>query len=216
MNITYEALKKGCLPASVIHAIMTNKYPQFGFEQSWNGDNFSFIASDARGTVSFTEKYAVGALRHDAGAFKRGVDASTLLEGFPEGAKATAEKETFQYLLTNENGVTAPSVSFAFYCDSEGIRVNGAEPDRISELYEILAPFASDVRSALRHWSIYYGLSLPQRIFALNLLTKKLKDPAKPIVLTKKHMIFFPGDTLCEECICSLGELGITVSDTEE
>ena len=66
MNITKTVIFKGSLIASISHAIMTNVYPEFSYEQSWDGANcFIQDSSGIRGTITFETDYCVGAIRNE-------------------------------------------------------------------------------------------------------------------------------------------------------
>jgi len=62
INFECETLWKGCILASIAHAIMVSHYPEFSNEHSWDGINYSVQdTSGTRGTITFHSEYCVGA-----------------------------------------------------------------------------------------------------------------------------------------------------------
>jgi len=62
----YKSLWEGCILVTIAHAISSACYPEFLYEHSWDGINYSVQDSArARGTITFHEDYCVGAFRDD-------------------------------------------------------------------------------------------------------------------------------------------------------
>lgn len=68
MTIAADVLYKGCLTASIAHAIMTDVYPELSYEQSWDGGDHSLQdTAGMRGTLSFSDGICVGAVALSGG-----------------------------------------------------------------------------------------------------------------------------------------------------
>ena len=66
IQLEKERLWKGCMLASIAHAIMVAYYPEVSNEHSWDGINYSIQDSaGARGTITFSQDYFVAVFRDD-------------------------------------------------------------------------------------------------------------------------------------------------------
>lgn len=52
LQMTFNELYERCIYSSIAHAVANLRFPFFSYEQSWDGDNFSF-KPDSEGTISF-------------------------------------------------------------------------------------------------------------------------------------------------------------------
>lgn len=210
--MTYDVLYRGCLLGAIAHAIMTNVYPDFSYEQSWDDCNYSFISDNGiRGTISFYHGKSVGAIRNDNDIVYCGHRAVELINSFPSELNELAIQEAFQYLLEEIDGKVLPCVSFAFYCDELGFSTNEKNKEIIDSFISVLQPLMMNTDDAIKYWSEYYEMDESLINLTLELLNKKLLSNIEPIFLSKEQIKMFPGDVLCDECIESLNELNIYV-----
>jgi len=65
-GLSKEELWKGCILASLAHAIMVAHHPNLSNEHSWDELNYSVQdSSGGRGTITFSLDYVVAAFRND-------------------------------------------------------------------------------------------------------------------------------------------------------
>lgn len=188
---------------------MTNRYPEFAYEQSWTAGCFSTIRDSCiRGTVTFCDGFCVGAVRNDR---KRSVAGrripKAMLKGFPPAAAETLQQKTFPFLLLKGVFRPRPVISGAFWCDRDGVRFSpGAEAD-FAELF----PGLFSLQRAVDWCRDIFELDedSPVLKLAASLTRRKLEDPAAPILLTAEERACIPGEDICPECAESLAELRV-------
>jgi len=205
-----DNLKKGCILASIAHAIFVAQHPLFSYEQSWDGNNYSVNNGEGtRGTITFIENYCVGAFRDEtnASAFKIGYSA---FEKAPQEIVKLAQNETLQYLLDNHDGEVKPVVTSVFwgagplFCPDEVLEALNADAHIIStQLLE-----SDDASTAWKH---YYELNNKQGSLLKNLFYKKITAPSKRIILSQKETeaIGVKSEDGWKECKESFEELNI-------
>lgn len=215
--IDFSKLYDNCVYSSIAHAIYVLKEPFFSYTQSWDGMNYSFNYGTTRGTISFdlVERIMAGAARDDKSKrinrypqFK----AIELFKNAPENVKRLAEKETLEYLYDEVNSSTQPTATIAFWSvggeivideDIEEFKANGGE-------YLFIISVGHD---GLRgYWQEQYDLSM-EELSAVDLIYERFKA-RKEIRLDEvpviKHKRVNAPDGY-EECLTSLGELGIVI-----
>lgn len=214
--MTIEELYRGCLLGSIAHAIMTNVYPDFSYEQSWDDYNYSFIKDDGiLGTISFKNGKLVGAIRNDNDIVYCGRKADKLINSFPSELKELAVQEAFQYMLVDINGKAMPCVSFAFYCDKSGFFTSEKNKEIINSFLAVLHPLMMSLDESIKYWAEYYEMDQSAIDLTLELFNKKLLSKDEPMFLSEEQIKMLPGDNLCDECIESLNELNIYVNHTK-
>ena len=226
-------LYENCVYSSIAHAIFVLKAPFFSAEQSWDGMNYCFNNFEGtRGTISFdlTAGVMAGAARDDTSARRNRYPefkATELFKNATDNVKRLAEKETLEYLYDEVNGSTQPTATIAFWStggeigiddDIKGFRNNGGEYlFTISVTYDKLR----------EHWREQYELSEAE-LSAVDLIFERFNSHKKitlddvPVIKqkcveapSKKRGLFKkPQEELpngYEECLTSLGELGIII-----
>ncbi len=127
--------------SAVAHAINNLKEPDFAYEQSWDGDNYSYHFGSGRGTIAFDLKRNIVAGAHRAEDSERnswypGYDAMDLFTCDNQYVKQLATNETLEYLYDTRDGVTKPVATIAFWIDDndlylsdngESFRLHGGE-----------------------------------------------------------------------------------------
>ena len=213
MTITKTDIFKGSLIASIMHAIITNKYPELAYEHSWDGANYSIQnSSGLRGTITFDYDFCIGAIRNDNCAFYNDpYDIQQYLNHLPFNIAKKANEETLQYLLINNSGIVEPRITSIFWADDTNIHfdkklINNVKKDLIL-IEDVLLP----EKIAIDRWGKYYELdSNAMRLFN-DLYPLKTRDFASKVFLNKNQRKLIPGDFINSECVESLRELNIFI-----
>ena len=137
LQMTFDELYERCIYSSVAYAVANLRFPFFSYEQSWDGDNFSF-KSGSEGTISFDfEKKVIAGAIIDNESPRLGkypdYQAIKLFSDAPDSIKQLADKEALQYLLFEIDGTVLPAATTAFWVDSEGLCIFD---DSIDEFWE--------------------------------------------------------------------------------
>lgn len=213
MRITMVQLFRGCLIASIAHAIMTNVYPELAYEQSWDGTNYSIQnAAGLRGTITFENEYCIGAIRNDNSAFagnEKHID--NITRCFPPEIVKKAYSETLQYLLVERNGVPVPSATSMFWANSTMFYFHEENVCNMKEDLKLLDKILLPERLSLSAWKEYYAMS-PLSVRLLKQLYRiKAKSLFTELTLDREQLWLLPGNNINSECIESLRELKIYV-----
>lgn len=208
MKISYKDLLEGCLVASIAHAIMTNKYPDLAFEQSWDGSNYSIQnGCGITGTITFGDKYCIGAFRDES---QQVICDTALLDKvlskFPSEAAALARKGTLEYLLLDLCGKVSPAISNIFCCDDKLLYVD-------NDIKCDILPFKSlqSKDFGIKYWPKYYDMDSKSIELLLELVEQRLISFSKKIVLLPEQITSIPGGCINSECIESFAELNIFI-----
>ena len=124
LKYTVPQLNNCCLFSSVAHAVSNLRYPYFSYEQSWNGDNYSFQYGGSRGTVTFNRKnnLVVAAFRDDRSDKIREYPtfrASGLFCEADRRVQETANAVTLEYLYYDFGGITVPTATAAMWSEAD-------------------------------------------------------------------------------------------------
>lgn len=213
MEITKKELYRGCLIASISHAIMTNIYPELAYEQSWDGRNYSIQDSQGlRGTITFETDYCVGAFRNDNSIFARNADyPDIILSDFPLNIIDIARKETLQYLIIENAGRVFPSVSSIFWADDTAFYYSKKNIVSLQHDLLLIDKILLPEDEAIKEWQKYYDMNNDSIELLKYLLLEKDSHFEHNIVLSEERVQLIPGNQLLNECVESLGELRITV-----
>lgn len=208
-----EELWKGCILASLAHAIMVAHHPNLSNEHSW--DELTYNVQDSsggRGTITFSTDYVVAAFRNDhSERLNKGNYAISFFEGAPIEVMKIVESETLEYLLDDFQGSVKPLITASFWgTDNKCFSVDSQET-----LYEqgayLLEYQLMDFEEALESWKEYYDMSHEQSELLTSLYNRKITRPMDSIVLTKKEIqsIGTYDEEGLNESEVSFGELGI-------
>jgi hypothetical protein len=184
-----QRLWEGAILGSIVHAIMTARYPELAHEQSWDGMNYNVQDSmGSRGTVSFSDRRVVGAF-FDAKSTRNPLqsesayDLAKVLRAVPSEHLRLAQTEALQYLLQDYRGATVPVVTAIFW--NVGDRMAAAEPWQ--QVYEhgahLLRIQLLDADSALQEWAQAYNMSAGQLALAQRIFELKRQKPEAPVAL---------------------------------
>lgn len=216
--VDLSQLYDNCVYSSIAHAVFVLKEPFFTAEQSWDGMNYCFNDFEGtRGTISFDQAVGImaGAVRDDRSERRNRYPefkAIKLFANAPENIKRLAEKEALEYLYDEVGGVTQPTATVAFWSvggeivideDIEEFRKNGGE---------YLFVISVDHDELRDYWQEQYDLS-EEELFAVDLIYERFMAH-EPISSVDVPLIKFKSEQDSngyEECITSLGELGIVI-----
>ncbi|WP_070328151.1 hypothetical protein [Exiguobacterium aurantiacum] len=208
---TRQNIWEGCILASIVHAIFIANDPDFAYEHSWDGDNYSTNdGQGSRGTVAFGQDFYVAGFRNEHFALNP-VDAKEYFFEAPDQVQQIAKQETLQYLLDEVDGEVRPVVTTVLWESDQ--RVFSSHPydimlERGADLLEVQA---SEYEAALQYWEEYYELTEEQLTLVEKLYHLKLKDPTRRIVLSKEDIQLINANDVegIEESRCSFSEIGI-------
>src|SRR5690348_4979631 len=99
-----DHLWRGCILASVMHAVAMTAFPELAYEHSWDGPNYSVNDSaGTRGTITFGDSGFVALFRDEHSSelhvLSGDVVECPLLHGAPRTIVELAREEALQYLL---------------------------------------------------------------------------------------------------------------------
>lgn len=183
-------LWSGCLLASIAHAIMVAHYPEFSYEHSWDGDNYSVVDdSGARGTITFKENYCVGAFRSEQDTRPDMPTALDFFAGAPREVLELAKTETLEYLLDQrEDGTISPSITTAFWGDHDTM----TSVDHIVGLVQyggyLLDRQLMEPEIAIESWRDYYDMTAEQVNLLKSIYERKISSPHGSIVLSRREL----------------------------
>ncbi len=211
MIVTKEIVLKGCLIASLSHAIMTNIYPEFSYEQSWDGINYSIQDSQGlRGTITFVDDYCVGAIRNEIAVnFDKANFATEIFRFFPQKIIDVAEQETLQYLLIRKNGSVFPFATSVFWADNNGFHFVEENLKYLQQDITLFRKIFLTTDDAVKEWQLYYDMDNNAVKLLKYLFSEKVKSLNQKIVLDETKIKLIPGNEILSECIDSLRELNI-------
>ncbi len=188
-----EQLWKGCILASIAHAIMVAHYPELSNEHSWDGINYNIQDSEgARGTITFSLEYCVGAFCNDNSdrikMIRNVRQAKDYFIGAPKEIINLAENEALQYLLENVEGKAVPIITTVFW----GIGEKLFGIDSLEDMYHngvfLLERQLLDFDSAIESWVEYYDMSLQQCDLLKTIFNKKMSQKVGDIILNKNDI----------------------------
>ena len=213
MNITKEKIFKGCLIASISHAIMTNVYPELAYEQSWDGTNYSIQDSQGlRGTITFENDYCIGAFRNEESFFECNENlCEKILSTFPLSIIDVAQKETLQYMLIDNDGMIMPSVTSIFWADNTTIYYCESNQQSLKQDLTLISRILLPDEEAIKEWKNYYEMNNDSIELLKYLLAEKENAFSQIIILDDRQIKQIPGNVLTNECLESLQELNILI-----
>lgn len=203
----------GCILASIAHAIMAAQYPELSYEHSWDGENYNIVdGSGGRGTITFKDKYLVGAFRNENFTRTDIPAAIDLFMGAPKEVLEIAKNETLEYLLEeDEDGTASPSVTTAFWGDNDSI----TSIDSIVKIVQgggyLLERQFMESDSAFESWRDYYEMTSEQVELLKSIYDRKVNNSDENITLTKKEIEIVGAESPegLSESMASFEEIGV-------
>lgn len=214
--LTKQQLWQGCMLATIAHAIMVAHYPELSSEHSWDGLNYSVQDSEgARGTITFSDSYYLGAFRDDNSkrlSKKDGlVEYTAYFSGAPQGIKQLAEEEALQYLLVKVDGTVNPLITTAFWGNEKESISRDKYDDFVHNGGFLIKKQLMDWNNGMESWREYYDMTQQQCDLLKIIYTKKITQSNKIIKLNKYEigMIQTADDEGLDESRTSFGEIGV-------
>ena len=176
--------------ASIAHAIMVAHYPKISNEHSWDGINYNVQDNEgARGTITFDNKFCVGAFRYDNSDRAKAIsNFKQYFEGAPRDIVKLAENEALQYLLDDIEGEILPSITTSFW----GIGEDFFTLDSIKDMNKnggfLLEKQLMDVDIAIKSWEEYYDMSSKQSELLKIVFDRKINQRDERILLSKDEI----------------------------
>ncbi|MGL5694609.1 MAG: hypothetical protein ACRCXA_11065 [Peptostreptococcaceae bacterium] len=216
VNWTVDQLWKGCMLASIAHAIMVAHYPELSYEHSWDGINYNVQDGEGtRGTITFSSKYCVGAFRNDDSDRVDNVNdikkAKKYFGQAPIEIINIAESDTLQYLLDDIDGKEEPIITTALWGVENKIFSMDSDEDMYHNGLFLLENQLMDFESAIESWVEYYDMSFQQRELLKIIFDLKINQKSEAIVLGKDYIHQIGTDDIegLEESRISFEEIGI-------
>lgn len=185
-------LWRGCVFATIAHAIFVAHHPELANEQFWDGLNYNIQDSQGTiGTITFAKTGTVAAFfdsrsRRSPLSSEEEYDIAARLTEMPANLRTLAENESLQYLIQEYQGAYIPIITTVFWSDGgclaaaepwEEVFSNGGHLVR-SQLYTINE--ATDI------WRSHYALSTMQVKLLRSLFDQKLSAGEAPVVLSAR------------------------------
>lgn len=208
---TRQNIWEGCILASIAHAVFIANDPEFAYEHSWDGDNYSTNdGQGSRGTVAFGQEIYVAGFRNERFAFNP-VDANQYFIEAPLQVQEIAEQETLQYLLDEVDGATRPVVTTVLWESEEHVFSSHPYDVMLERGADILEVQASAYEAALEYWEEYYELTEEQLVLVGKLYHLKVEDPTRQILLSEEDIQSINANDVegIEESKCSFAEIRI-------
>ena len=212
-----EQVYDNCLLSAAAHAVFVLKHPIAAYEQSWDGDNYSFVYGTTRGTISFDRPRGIlaGAAREDESQRRALYPQFNAMELFEEGPAmivSLAEQEATQYLFDEIGGVEKPVVTTAFWGMNGELFLPDGRVEFLKNGGEFPSKLFSSPETLWKYWREQYALSADELALADYIHESRR---AGKITLSKKEM-----DRICkiwgkepgyQAYLESLAEMGLSV-----
>ena len=183
-----QAIWEGCMLASIAHAIFVANNPDFAYEHSWDGNNYSTNdGQGSRGTVTFGQDFFVGGFRNEEFSVET-TGAKELFSQAPQRVQKIAEEDTFQYLLDEVDGSAPPIVTTVLWGNDDQVFSSHPYDDMIEQGAHLLEIQASEYETGVKYWEEYYELTERQLTLLKKLYHLKLENPARTITLSAEDI----------------------------
>lgn len=211
-----EQLWKGCILASIAHAIIVAHFPDESNEHSWDGFNYSVQDSaGSRGTITFSKDYYVAAFRDDnSERLNKKIDINeykSYFNGAPNALVELANKEALQYLLDEVNGNVVPLKTTAFWGNEKETFSN----DTFEKIHNnggfLIDRQLLDIEDAFNSWKEYYDMTEQQYKLLRSIYKRKIENNDKLLLMSKDEILMIGTDDEegLKESEISFNEIGI-------
>lgn len=183
-----QVVWEGGMLASIAHAIFVANNPDFAYEHSWDGNNYSTNdGQGSRGTVTFGQDFFVGGFRNEEFSVET-IEAKELFSQAPQRVQKIAEEDTFQYLLDEVDGSAPPIVTTVLWGNDDQVFSSHPYDDMIEQGAHLLEIQASEYETGVKYWEEYYELTERQLTLLKKLYHLKLENPARTITLSAEDI----------------------------
>ena len=216
IQLEKERLWKGCMLASIAHAIMVAYYPEVSNEHSWDGMNYSIQDSaGARGTITFSQDYFVAVFRDDNSerlSKKNSMrEYKHYFDGAPSEIIELAKQEALQYLLQKVDGNIVPLITTAIWGNETETLSNDTFKDMQNNGGFLIQRQTLDIEEAFDSWKEYYDMTEPQYNLLRDIYKRKVEQPNQFLILSTEqiNLIGTDDEEGLEESKTSFNEIGI-------
>jgi len=210
-----KRLTSGCLYSSVAHAVANLKFPFFSYDQSWNGENYSFQFDRSRGTVTFDKEndLIVAAFRDDTSS--RLLDypeykAAWLFSEADERVRKIAESETLEYLYYAFGKVSMPAATTAMWSEGDAMYSPDDDAAFIVNGGEFIGIICAPPEELAEHWIEQYEFT-EDELAAVDYLYKSKCDGVARLALKDIPLAIDKGSDGYAEFLTSLSELSMEI-----
>lgn len=218
LNTSFWDLYDNCVFTLIEHSIANLQFPEFSYEQSWDGITYCYHFNTLGGTITFDLQNCIvaGAARYDLSnrrlLYRNPVfQASDFYNEASPAVKSLAENEALQYLYDNVDGRTMIVITSAFwgekdevyaYEENEDFKKHGGE-----YILEVLCKDRDILKERMQE---YHGFSSNEEMETVEYIyscfkNKKVIIPQKEVPLISKKRAGY------KECLESLNEIGIRI-----
>lgn len=216
IQLEKERLWKGCMLASIAHAIMVAYYPEVSNEHSWDGMNYSIQDSaGARGTITFSQDYFVAVFRDDNSerlSKKNNIcEYKHYFDGAPSEIIELAKQETLQYLLQKVDENIVPLITTAIWGDETETFSNDTFKDMQNNGGFLIRRQTLDIEEAFDSWKEYYDMTEQQYKLLRDIYKRKVEQHNQFFILSIEEINLIGTDDKegLEESKTSFNEIGI-------
>ncbi len=203
-NFDLVTIYESALLFAIAHAVTVPVYPEFSYEISWDGNNFSFNdSSGIRGTIAFTEDMCFAGIRNYC---HEEINISEVFDLLSPKLQRLALDETLQYLLVSDG---KPSLNAVFWVENDSLSIYESK----EYLYDIggdfVAFFFKDHNEQITYLQEYYDMNEAQLALVLKLYNAYKNTGYKGFILDPVDFDFLASSGEMEDCLESLAELNI-------
>lgn len=210
INWRVSQLWKGCILASIAHAIMVRKFPECANEHSWDGHNYSVQDSAGqRGTITFYNDSCVGVFRNDKSKrLCKYIPYVEYLQGADDDIVKLAKQEALQYVLDDYQDTTVPIITTAFWGRDE-LYSNDCLEEMLINGGNLLEIQMLEIECAIDRWKEYYEMDKDEVHLMKSLYKRKINNSNAELLLTNYEIAIMEKgqDIILEESIESFKEL---------
>jgi len=210
--MTQSLLYRNALFASISHAVMTNVFPDFSYEQSWDGRHYCFqdICSTT-GVISFYSDDCICAVRNDE---HPSLQVCQTLESMKD--YLTNEKwnefvhTTLQYMQCGPDPKHM-NITAMILINASGIRHWRAEGSERNACEDMPPGLWGSEAQCKDFWRDYYDMDASVIHLISEIVEQRLMVQEEMVILSEQLTNQIPGNELCAECIQSFSELNIQI-----
>lgn len=174
-----DNLWRGCILASVMHAVAMTTFPELAYEHSWDGPNYSVNDSaGTRGTITFADSGFVALFRDERSSELHELSGDAvecpLFHGAPRTIVELAREETLQYLLDDVSGTMAPCISAAFWGCREETAATAPWQGVFRQGAHVIGNQCKPLEEQFSLWSQLYSIDDPLVSVARHLFDRRV------------------------------------------
>lgn len=218
LSTSFWDLYDNCVFAFIEHAVANLRFPEFSYEQSWDGITYCYHFNTLGGTITFDFQNCIvaGAARYDLSNRRLlyenpAFQASDFYNEASPAVKVLAQNEALQYLYDNIDGRTVIIITSAFWGENDEVYAYEGNEDFVKHGGEyILEVLCKDRDKLKERMQEYHGFNSNEEMATVEYIyscfkNEKLIIPQKEVPLISKRREGY------KECLESLNEIGIRI-----